>query len=297
MRQAEAVDNEEDRAFGKDNNGYNLPEELQRREERLNKIRGLRQELEQEKREEQGLGDGETPLIKDKEQRSFADRKARMMLMKRGEFDYGYNAQACTEESHGIIIVADLTNDPVDTEHLPQVVEEVRELRQELGLSAEDGKQTQMSADSGYFSADNIKAEGDGIELLIASGREKQKEEKESTGNRVYSLKRFCYDKEEDVWRCPEGRLLKNEAVQADGKYRYVGQDCADCKLRARCLKPGEDRRTLVVEEEQLLLGAMRARLKKPEKRTVYRKRKWVAEAAYWSDKGGFGVQRGNHAW
>jgi hypothetical protein len=178
MQQAEEVDNEEDVAFGQDNNGYNLPEELQRREERLNKIRSLRQELEQEKREEQGLGDGETPLIKDKEQRSFADRKARMMLMKRGEFDYGYNAQACTEESHGIIIVADLTNDPADTVHLPQVVEEVRELRQELGLSAEDGKQTQMSADSGYFSADNIKAEGDGIELLIASGREKQKEEK-----------------------------------------------------------------------------------------------------------------------
>ncbi len=96
------------------------------------------------------------------------------------EFDYGYNAQVCTEESHGIIIVADLTNDPADTEHLPQVVEEVRELRQELGFSAEDEKQTQMSADSGYFSADNIKAEGDGIELLIASGREKQKEEKES---------------------------------------------------------------------------------------------------------------------
>ena len=160
MRQADEVDNEEDIAFGKDNNGYNLPEELQRREERLNKIRGLRQELEQEKREEQELGDGETPMIKDKEQRSFADRKARMMLMKRGEFDYGYNAQSCTEESHGIIIVADLTNDPADTEHLPQVVEEVRELRQELGLSAEDGKQTQMSADSGYFSVDNIKAEG-----------------------------------------------------------------------------------------------------------------------------------------
>ena len=291
MQQAESVDNDEDRAFGKDNNGYNLPEELQRREERLNKIRGLRQELEQEKREEQGLGDGEIPLIKDKEQRSFADRKARMMLMKRGEFDYGYNAQSCTEESHGIIIVADLTNDPADTEHLPQVVEEVRELRQELGLSAEDGKQTQMSADSGYFSADNIKAEGDGIELLIASGREKQKEEKESKGNRVYSLKRFCYDKEEDVWRCPEGRLLKQETVQADGRYRYVCQDCAGCKMMSHCLKPGEDRRTLVVEEDQLLLGEMRARLKKPEKHAVYRKRKWVAEQPIGQIKEGLGFR------
>jgi transposase len=291
MLQAEAVDSEEDKAFGKDNNGYNLPDELRRREERLNKIRGLRQELEQEKREEQGLDDGETPLIKDKEQRSFADRKARMMLMKRGEFDYGYNAQACTEESHGIIMVADLTNDPADTENLPQIVEEVRELRQELGFSAEGGKQTQISADSGYFSADNIKAEGGGIELLIASGREKKGEEKESRDSWVYSLKRFCYDREDDVWLCPEGQLLRQEAVQTDGRYRYVCQDCAGCKLRVRCLKTGEDRRMLVVEESQLLLGEMRARLKKPEKHAVYRKRKWVAEQPIGQIKEGLGFR------
>jgi len=41
MQQAEAVDSEENSVFGKDNNGYNLPNELQRGEERLNKIRGL----------------------------------------------------------------------------------------------------------------------------------------------------------------------------------------------------------------------------------------------------------------
>ncbi len=290
MEQSEAVDSEEDRAFGKDNNGYNLPDELQRRDERLNKIRSLRQELEQEKRKEQGLGDGETPVIKDKEQRSFTDRKARMMLMKRGEFDYGYNAHACTEESHGIIMVADLTNGPADTEHLPQIVEAVRELRQELGFSAEDGKQTQISADSGYFSAENIKTEGDGIELLIASGREKG-EQKEAKDNRVYSLKRFCYDKEEDVWRCLGGRLLRRETVQTDGRYSYVCQDCAGCKVRARCLKPGEDRRILVVGADQLLLGEMRARLKKPEKHAVYRKRKWVAEQPFGQIKEGMGFR------
>jgi transposase len=287
MQQAEAVDSEEDRIFGKDSNGYNLPDELQRREERLNKIRGLREELEQEKRREQGLGDGETPMIKGKEQRSFADRKARMMLMKRGEFDYGYNAQVCTDEEHGVIVAGDLSNEASDMGHLPNMVEEVRELRQELGFRAEDEKETQISADSGYFSAENIKAEGDGIELLIASGREKKK----SRDNRGYSLKRFSYDKEGDVWRCPEGRLLRRETVQTDGRYCYVCAGCAGCKLRAHCLKPGEDRRTLMVEESQLLLGEMRARLKKPEKHAVYRKRKWVAEQPIGQIKEGMGFR------
>jgi len=44
--------------------------------------------------------------IKDKEQRSFADHDARMMFMKRGEFDYGYNAQVGVEEGHGVIVAA-----------------------------------------------------------------------------------------------------------------------------------------------------------------------------------------------
>jgi len=214
-----------------------------------------------------------------------------MMLMKRGEFDYGYNAQACTDEGHGVIVAGDLSNEASDMGHLPDMVEEVRELRQELCFSAEDERETQISADSGYLSADNIKAEGDGIELLIASGREKKEEGKESRDNQVYSLKQFCYDKEGDVWQCPEGRLLRQETVQTDGKYRYVCADCAGCKRRAHCLKPGEDRRTLVVEAGQLLLGEMRARLKKPEKQAIYRKRKWVAEQPIGQIKEGLGFR------
>jgi transposase len=125
----------------------------------------------------------------------------------------------------------------------------------------------------------------------MASGREAKDEEKESRDKRIYSLKRFCYDKEEDVWRCPEGRQLRRETVQADGRYRYVCSDCAGCKLRAHCLKRGEDRRTLVVEENQLLLGEMRARLKKPEKQATYRKRKWVAEQPIGQIKEGMGFR------
>ena len=93
MRQAEVVDKEEDQVFGKENNGYNLPEELQRREQRLEKISQLREELEREKREEQEIPTGESPLIEDKEQRSFADYDGRIMLMKSGGFDYAYNGR------------------------------------------------------------------------------------------------------------------------------------------------------------------------------------------------------------
>jgi len=132
MRQSEVVDTEEDKAFGKDYYGYELPEEVQRREERLEKIHRLREELEREKREEQHLKEGQPPRIEAREQRSFADRDARMMLMKRGEFDYGYNAQACMDEGHGVIVAGDLSNEASDTGSLPEMVKDVRQIRDEL---------------------------------------------------------------------------------------------------------------------------------------------------------------------
>lgn len=295
MRQAEVVDNDEDRAFGKDKNGYNLPEELQRREDRLAKIRQLKEELEQEKREEQHLKGKVAPIIEEKEQRSFADHKARMMLMKRGEFDYGYNGQACTDEGHGVIVAAELSNEASDVRHLPEIVEEVRELRQELGKEATEI--TEMSADTGYFSVQNIQQEGKGIELLIASGREgKDEPSKENKGKyKVYSIEKFDYIKESDSWRCPDGRLLEREkgpGTKGRPKLRrYVCPDCGGCSLTAYCLKRGEERRLLLVKRKQLIKAEMRARLKDPDKQAIYRKRKWVAEQTIGQIKEGLGFR------
>jgi transposase len=292
MRQAEAADKEEDRDFG-NSNGYNLPQELQRREQRLKKISQLREELEREQREEQKLPEGASPQIEDKEQRSFADYDGRIMLMKSGGFDYGYNGQAGTEESHGVIVVADLSHEAVDMGQLPKMVEQVRELREELEMNAEEDQKTKISADSGYFSADNIRTEGKGIELLIASGREKRDPAPEPGENRIYPVNRFEYDPNKDVWRCPEGRLLtrtiETDKNEPSGSCRYTCADCNGCEKRQYCLKARQDRRVLVVSAEQILHGVMRARLRQPEKQAIYRKRKWVAEQTMGQIKGSLG--------
>jgi transposase len=293
MLQAEVADAEEDEVFGKDNNGYNLPDELQRRDDRLEKIRAIREELEREKRAEQHLKEGQTPIIEDKEQRSFADGDARMMLMKRGEFDYGYNAQACTDEGHGVIVAGGLSNVASDTGHLPELVEEVRQLRDELIID-ETHEKTVMTADRGYFSVENINQEGQGIELLIASVRE-GKEESTEAGDGVYWLERFEYLKESDSWRCPGGRFLVREKKQGlNGRpllRRYECLDCAGCPLIRCCLKSGEEHRTLLVKRKQLIIAEMRARLKQPEKQAIYRKRKWVAEQVFGQIKAGMGFR------
>ena len=83
VEQAEVQDVTDDQAYGADSDGYSIAEELGLREARLAKIRALRERLEAEQRAEQGVGEDGDPLIDEKEQRSFADRDARMMLLKR----------------------------------------------------------------------------------------------------------------------------------------------------------------------------------------------------------------------
>jgi transposase len=280
VERAEAQDEVEDQEYGVDSDGYSVTEELARREARLAKIRALRERLEAEQRAEQGLGEDEAPVIDDKEQRSFADGDARMMLLKRGEYAYAYNAQAVADADRGVIVAAELTNASPDEGHLPALVEQIRHLRTLAGLS--DQTPTTTSADAGYFSHANAAEDGRGLDLLIAAGREDPAER--STQAAVFSAESFGYDPAIDTWVCPAGARLAREvtplgATGRPAKNRYHADPtlCAACPLRQRCLKSGEDRRVLVVHRGRAA-GAMRFKLRQPAARRRYSRRKVIIE-------------------
>jgi hypothetical protein len=89
LKQAEALDEQEDKKYGKGKRGDELPEELQFKEKRLAKIREAKQALEEQAREdaarkgkigkdgkppEDGAsGRSETAEVKPKKQRNFTD--------------------------------------------------------------------------------------------------------------------------------------------------------------------------------------------------------------------------------
>ncbi len=283
VEQAEDRDATEDREYGADSDGYSVADELARREARLAKIRALRERLEAEQRAEQGLPEGAAPTIEDKEQRSFADRDARIMLMKRGEYDYAYNAQAAVDAEQGVIVVADLTNVAPDVGHLPGLVARVRALRAVAELP--ETAPTTASADAGYFSGENAAEDGDGLDLLIAAGRDDPAAAGSKAG--AYPADCFGYDAGRDVWVCPADKLLVRQVTPPGtrgrpSKHRYLADpaDCAACPLRARCLKPGEDRRVLVAQRCRPA-GAMRFKLRQPEARRRYARRKAIVEPIF----------------
>jgi transposase len=283
VEQAEAQDDAEDQEYGTDSDGYSVSAELARREARLVKIRALRERLEAEQRAEHGLGEDQAPVIDAKEQRSFADTDARMMLLKRGEYAYAYNAQAAADAESGVIVAAELTNLAPDEGHLLPLVEQVRRLRTVAGLS--DETSTTASADAGYFSHANAAEDGRGIDLLIAAGRADPAER--STKASVFSAEAFGYDTVTDSWVCPAGARLERQITlpgttgrPAKNRYQADPTICAACPLRRRCLKSGEDRRVLVVHRGRAA-GAMRFKLRQPAARRRYARRKVIIEPIF----------------
>jgi transposase len=280
--QAESQDTAEDQEFGIDSDGYSVAEELARRESRLAKIQAAREHLEVEQRVEQGLPAGEQPVIAEKEQRSFADTDARIMLMKRGAYDYAYNAQAAVDAESGVIVAATLTNVAPDMRHLPELIAEVRTLRDGMGLP--DDRPTTVSADAGYFSGENAAEDGAGLDLLIAAGRDDPAGV--TTTATVYAVDRFGYDPTRDAWICPADKLLYptpptgQRGRPSTNQYLAASVDCAGCPLRAACLKPGEDHRLLQAKDRRSA-GAMRFKLRQPDARRRYARRKTIIEPVF----------------
>jgi transposase len=284
VEQAEARDATDDQTYGVSSDGYAVAEELAFRAARLSKIQALRVRLEAEQRQVQGATEAEALAIDAQEQRSYADADARIMLMKRGEYDYAYNAQAVVDAECGVIVAATLTNIAADTGHLPALVADVRALREAADVPAT--QPTTVSADAGYFSGDNIAEDGDGIDLLIAAGRSDPGASPPPAGQ-CYTADRFAYDATRDVWLCPADKVLEREqtppgARGRPSKHRYLASpsDCAACPLRQHCLQPGAERRLLLAPRRRTT-GGMRFKLRDPDARCRYARRKVIVEPIF----------------
>ena len=112
LRRAQEVDEEEDRRYGKDQRGDELPEELAFREGRLEKIREAMAALEAEAQaaaEAEGKEHSEVP--DDQAQRNFTDAESRIMPAPGGrDFQQAYNCQAVVDHAHQVIVAARATN-------------------------------------------------------------------------------------------------------------------------------------------------------------------------------------------
>ena len=150
LRQAGEVDEDEDRRYGRDRRGDELPEELAFREGRLRKIREAKAALEAEALAQAEAADAEGKshpgVPGDQAQRNFTDPESRIMPSPGGrDFQQSYNCQAVVDHEHQVIVAARATNQASDKQ---QAVTMVEEAIANLGRVPKE-----VSADAGYYSA------------------------------------------------------------------------------------------------------------------------------------------------
>lgn len=204
LKEAREVDAAEDNKYGKGKSEHDLPDKLKFRQDRLQKIREAKAELEAEakvaaqvkaREVEQRLAarkeaeietgkkpHGKVPVAKNPEeavpeakaQKNFTDSESR--IMKDGSsksFEQAYNAQAVVDSVAQIIVATGVTQQANDKKQLLPMLAEVEK---NMGKLPE-----KVSADAGYFSEANVTApELEPVELYIPPDRQKHGESKVS---------------------------------------------------------------------------------------------------------------------
>ena len=150
LRRAQEVDDEEDRRYGQDKRGDELPEELAFREGRLQKIREAMAALEAEAQAaaEQAEVKGKTHPgePEDNAQRNFTDAESRIMPAPGGrDFQQAYNCQAVVDHAHQVIVAARATNQSSDKQQAAAMMQET--------IDNVGAVPREVSADAGYYSA------------------------------------------------------------------------------------------------------------------------------------------------
>jgi len=187
LAQAAPTDKAEDRQYGQDKGGDEMPEWVADKEKRLEKIRAAKAALEAEaraktaaaaKRKDSGQGPSDgvgskaghppKPVTAEpdaKAQRNFTDPDSRVMPTRNG-FIQGYNAQAAVDGAHQIIVAHTLTNSSSDQAQLAPLLDAIKA---NLGANPDE-----VSADAGYCSQANLRTLiRRRIEGYIATGRQK----------------------------------------------------------------------------------------------------------------------------
>jgi len=157
FEKAGEIDAEEDRLYGDDKAGEELPDWVKDKQKRLEKLRRAKEELEAEAKaaaqappDPSRAGHKKKPTGQPKPtaQRNLSDGDSRIMKSSEG-FIQGYNAQMAVDAGSQVILAQQVSNEGSDVH---QMVPLLNQIRQNVARQAKE-----VSADAGYSSEHNLK--------------------------------------------------------------------------------------------------------------------------------------------
>lgn len=252
------IDALEDKLYP-DGDGSEMPKELVKKGNRLKKLYEAKEQLESEKLKKINVTGHAAVLMKNGQ----------------GKIQPAYNGQVAVDAQEQIIVAAAITQHEADNFEFQPMMEQVDK---NLGSLPEQG-----SADAGYFTYDNLEyAVLNGIDLYLPDPLLKALDSDEE-GKFRYDKSRFLYNAAEDIYLCPERKLLRRyrELKRQDQPplVVYRGESCGDCTVKGKCTRRSV--REIFRDSREPLLEAMRAKLRTEEGKRTYNQRMYTVEPVF----------------
>jgi hypothetical protein len=210
----------------------------------------------------------------------------------KGKIRPGYNVQAAVDAEHKLIVAAEVTNEANDKHQMEPMLAAVSELKSDMKVETK----TIAEMDCGYHGEEAVLKYKDSEEfdLVVPSPKDSPKPQSEtSVPQKEYRAEAFCYDKEKDEFRCPEGKplpLLTMTTIEGRGAKLYRGECCGECAQREKCTRNAQGR-TITITENHWRMEAFRDKMNTSYYRKKINERKELCEHPFGTLKRGFGYE------
>jgi transposase len=208
-----------------------------------------------------------------------------------------YNVQAMSDVETDLVLAYATTPTTADNGQLLPMIERT------VGMTARPLEQ--VLVDSGYPSGEDLAScEELGVTVYAPWNENSFTETKRAQRGEKAQIPKdqFVFDPSGPSYRCPEGKPLnyreRSSKQKADGTYFAIDiyqaapSDCADCPLKARCLRGRSLARTVRRQEHEELIEGLKDRMKQPEAKALYGKRGCTVERRFADFKTHGGLQR-----
>jgi len=281
LSKVEGSDLKEDRHYGSETRGDELPADVagaQQRKEKLEKalsvLKGRQAAAREKPPKDVSVVDPEAPWVK-----------------KAGKLVRGYSGQVAADSEHKIIVGVKATAEAVDFEQLNPMLQEV----QKTTGQAPD----QLVADSGYYTDDAVvEAAKSKTDCFVPDSKTASQLNKRKSGEEpktTYEVSQFTYDADKDEFTCPQGKRLRfvgNHKTHGQLKKVYRCTDCDSCPFRTECTDNKKGLRSVEVRPDHVQVRNLREKVTTESGKAIYKRRKGIIEPIFGRWQHNWGIRR-----
>jgi transposase len=193
-----------------------------------------------------------------------------------------FKQHTAVDDRSGVIL--DVKTTTGEASEGKELLEQINRIEEATGK-----KVKAVTADMAYAHTENYsQLEHRGIEAVIPV-------QPLSVKSRSIPIHRFKYDAQNQIVRCPRGKILKRSSHTEKGwVYRASAKDCGNCPLWSRCISSTAKVRTVLITDgyESLLRARRRWQKRDEDIQDKYKRHKWRVEGIHGEAKTQHGLRR-----